>query len=97
MIKRRSLKGAAALLSLFAVATWAAQPPVLVDGHLGRYVVKEGDTLWDIAGRFLRDPWRWKDIWLSNPEIQNPDLIYPGDVLVLTGDGIRLLRRQDLK
>lgn len=97
MIKTRFLKAAAVLLSLLAMTAWAAQPPVLVDDHPDRYVVEEGDTLWNIAGRFLRDPWRWKEIWRSNPEIQNPDLIYPGDVLVLTGDGIRLLRRQDLK
>lgn len=47
------------------------------------YVVKDGDTLWDIACIFLNDPWRWKQVWYSNPEIENPDLIYPGDKLTL--------------
>jgi hypothetical protein len=46
-----------------------------------RYVVKPGDTLWDISAMYLQDPWYWPEIWYVNPNIANPHLIYPGDVL----------------
>jgi hypothetical protein len=43
------------------------------------YTVKPGDTLWDLSGRFLNNPWYWPKVWSYNPEIPNPHWIYPGN------------------
>lgn len=48
-----------------------------------RYTVKKGDTLWDISSSYLNSPWRWPEIWAANKHIQNPHLIYPGNILLL--------------
>ena len=60
-----------------------SEPVPLVAGAPDRYIVKEGDTLWDIASVFLRDPWYWPEVWFVNPQVENPHLIYPGDELSL--------------
>lgn len=83
-------------LALALVVTGAlADQVVLKDGHPQRYVVKKGDTLWDISARFLDSPWLWPEIWYVNPQIDNPHLIYPGDVISLVYvDGKPQLRIQ---
>lgn len=42
------------------------------------HVVARGDTLWDIAKRYVDNPWRYPEL-AENSDIHNPDLIYPGD------------------
>lgn len=72
--------------SLLAFAmVFAAYADVLSlkSDHPETYVVKKGDTLWDISNVFLKDPWRWPQLWHINPQVKNPHLIYPGDQLNL--------------
>jgi nucleoid-associated protein YgaU len=75
-------KSLLALLLLAATGLVQAQVQ-LKEGHPQSYTVVAGDTLWDISGKFLSQPWKWPQIWRANPQVHDPDLIYPGDTLNL--------------
>ncbi len=82
MMKAKAL---AICLLYFSVlgAVWAQSELELNENPPETYTVKKGDTLWDISGMYLEKPWRWPELWDVNPQIDNPHLIYPGDVLYL--------------
>ena len=58
-------------------AAYGADEVLLKQDRPEQYNVVTGDTLWGISERFLEDPWRWKEVWQGNSQIEDPDLIYP--------------------
>ncbi|MBS0423381.1 MAG: LysM peptidoglycan-binding domain-containing protein [Proteobacteria bacterium] len=83
---------------LLSITPIKAEEIVLRNDSPDRHVVVPGDTLWGIASRFLKDPWRWPEIWgLNRAQVKNPHKIYPGDVVILekTRHGTRLRLAED--
>ncbi len=85
MLKRLLAVFTATFIALAGIA-FAAE---LRQDHPSTYVVRKGDTLWDISAKFLKKPWLWPEIWQANPQVKNPHRIYPGDVLSLVYVGGR--------
>ncbi|WP_354622930.1 LysM peptidoglycan-binding domain-containing protein [Psychromonas sp. MME2] len=87
-------------LLIGAVFSMSAFADVLTlkEGHPETYTVEKGDTLWDISAHFLNSPWLWPRLWQANNQIDNPHLIYPGDVLTLIWvNGEPQITRKQLK
>ena len=84
--------GLASAIFLYGAVIPAHSDTNLLPGAPQLYTVQFGDSLWSIATRFFRDPWRWAEILQRNPQISNPELLFAGDVLVLgQGDaGVQL-------
>jgi len=69
--------------AVLAAASFWSIAAELREDHPEFHVVQPGDTLWDISQAFLKSPWLWPEIWHVNEQVDNPHLIFPGDVLSL--------------
>ncbi|MDG1065326.1 MAG: LysM domain-containing protein [Luminiphilus sp.] len=84
--------GVLSLAFISAISVAQSPPsnsPVLNNDVPLNYVVQQGDTLWGISGVYLQEAWRWPELWDTNPQLDDPHRIYPGDVLALRWEGGR--------
>jgi len=79
------------LLTLFAVPCFVLaaeqEEPVI-------YVIKQGDTLWGLSERFIKDPKYWPNMWANNSQITNPHLIYPGQTVRVFSDRLEFVPKE---
>ncbi len=81
---KRTILTACLLLMIWPSIASAKEEPII-------YTVKQGDTLWDISQRFIKDPYYWPNLWSNNPAIGNPHLIYPGQKLRIYDGRIEII------
>jgi len=58
------------------------------------YVIKQGDTLWGLSDRFIKDPWYWPDMWSKNSQVTNPHFIYPGQKVRVFPDRLEFVPKE---
>lgn len=81
---KRTILTVCLLLMIWPSIACAKEEPII-------YTVKQGDTLWDISQRFIKDPYYWPNLWSNNPAIGNPHLIYPGQKLRIYDGRIEII------
>lgn len=60
------------------------------------YVIKQGDTLWGLSDRFIKDPWYWPNMWSKNSQVTNPHFIYPGQMLRIFPDRLEFVPKEQV-
>jgi LysM repeat protein len=83
-VKMRKIWGCL-LIMVLIISFFFALSPLAQEKKEGEeiYTIKQGDTLWDISSKFLKDPFLWPKVWQRNPYITNPHWIYPGQPIRL--------------
>lgn len=85
---RRIISALFLCISTTVALAQSQRPLELVPDAPDRHIVVKGDTLWGISSKFLKDPYRWPEIWrLNDEQIRNPHRIYPGQVVLLDRSG----------
>jgi len=75
------------LVPCLAVAADQEEPTI--------YVIKQGDTLWGLSDRFIKDPNYWPNMWSKNSQITNPHVIYPGQKVRIFPDRLEFVPKDE--